>query len=235
VTELETYIRSVGPATVAAQISALPGWRLFNMLWKCPDDLIRVCNGMGFQTVDDVQAWVTATLQVPKAEQFAMLTLAPTQWRDYPFPSVSWVEMDGARQAQCASDSDYKRFNSDATYRVPTKTQLESIAQECWSHRWKHLNIEALDCDDHTNIARGWLSANGLGNLAAGKAATWHYQGDKFLGAHALLLAYSRETPQAPLVCHWWEPQNGRLYPVTYAKLGGFITATRTGLVWSDF
>lgn len=234
-TELESYIKQVGTNAVVAQISALPGWRLFNMMWKDPNDIIHVCNTMGFQTIEDVQAWVTATLQVPNAEQFAKLSLATTSWSTYQFPTVSWIEMDGARHAQCASDSDYKRMNSDATYRIPTLTQLEQIAKDCWSYRWRHLGAEHLDCDDHVNIARGWLSANGLGNLAAGKAAIRPYLNDAVLGGHAVLLAYSREAVGAPLVCHWWEPQNGMLYPVTYAKLGGFFFANRVGLAWCDF
>jgi hypothetical protein len=127
--------------------------------------------------------------------------------------------LDVARDQQVVTAEGYWRMNSDLMYPMPTEAQLRTVARECPSWRYRHSGDERFDCDDHVNIARGWLSANGLRGMA-GKAGTVHYRQGQVIYGHAVLLAYSRETEFSPVVCWWWEPQNGEIYPVSKTDLG---------------
>ncbi len=232
--ELTDYIEQHGATVVAAQLRDSPDFRILNMMWKSPADLIPLADAMGWQTLADVSAWVTASLSVRNPEQFIKQALAPCSLTMQPYYYLPWTYLDSAIAEQCVRATDFWRSNSDKFYRVPTLAQLQTIAQECWSHRFQG-GGEEFDCDDFVNIARGWLSSNRMGDLSAGKCIIRLFAGTELLAGHAVLMALSRESTISPMVCHWWEPQNGQTYPVSFTQFAGRTDCNRIELFFCDF
>lgn len=235
---ISDYLNQNGTQGAYSLIQSTPFWWPLRMAVKSPRDILHACSSLGLSTLEDLQAWIVAANSgpIPQREKWQALATPTTTIKPSDLGSCTWAQMDQARFTQCVSASDYKRMNSDAGYLCPTEAQLRQIAKDCPSWRLEWLT-ERNDCDDFVLFARGWLASQGLGNLSAGKAGTVHYAGSTILYGHAVLLAFSRETPTAPLVAWWWEPQNGELYPVTYTRLGAnwLQWPDRVEIAWGDF
>lgn len=220
---LTDAINAAGPEQVAAAIKDDPAWAVFNLMWDQPSQIAPACDAMGWQTVDEVLAWVNATASaIGDARAFSLLVSPEAPASLVGMKKVAWLRLHEAIHATGLLASDCLLHNSDAEYHLPTKQQWEAIAQACPSKRWKHAGNDALDCDDHVRMALGWLSSKGLGNCAAAFTATRHLVGTQVTGGHAVVLVWDDTlTP-------WqWEPQRGTLHPVTWPKLGGNFLAQR--------
>lgn len=235
--ELTNYISQQGPDNVLAQIRSTPYWWALSMAVKSGKDLFHVVKTMGWTTLADVVEWVNASQTlIQHRETWARLVNPGTWVKADGLGTVSWLALDDARFAQCSSDPDYQRMNSDATYLIPTEAQLRQIAADCPSWRMQYVP-ERNDCDDFVAAARGWLASQGLGNLAAGKVGIRAYEAGQVIYGHAVLLCFSREAASGPITAWWWEPQDGKLYPVSFTRLGAniFQWPDRVGLAWADF
>lgn len=221
--QLTDAIAQAGPDNVANAIRNDPSFAVFNLLWEQPGQIASACNTMGWQTLDELLAWLRATATaVGNTSAFATLVDPPAPTTLAGMATAPWPELHKAIHATGLLATDCLLHNSDATYHLPTKAQWEAIAAACPSSRWKHSGSEDHDCDDFVRMALGWLSAKGLGNCAAATAATRHYWANSPTGGHAVVLVWDDTlTP-------WqWEPQAGTLHPATFAKLGGNFLATR--------
>lgn len=231
--QLTDAIEQAGPANVAALIANDPAWRVFNLLWTAPEEIVPVCNRMGWQTLDDLIAWVHAmTGAVGNVEAFEALIDPPLPGIDYwQLTNLQWRDIDQAMALQFTRRDDFFRDHSDASYRAPTKAQWDVIAAACPSHRRKHSGNDVFDCDEFARMAWGWLAQKGLGNLAAGYCATTAYRAGKMIGAHAVVLVVDNEKK-----CWVWEPQAGRLFaPQDAIKLGGYFLADEIRLTRAYF
>jgi hypothetical protein len=87
------------------------------------------------------------------------------------------------------------------------------------------------NCDDYVNAFRGWLATNGLGNTANGFCSlTMYDSAGNMMGGHAVVLVMDSDRKL------WFlEPQNGKLYEPTYAKLGGMFFATSVKIARAFF
>jgi hypothetical protein len=221
VSELTQWIAQTGPANVLAQLRSLPYWWPILTAVKWPDDVYHVVDTLGLATLDQARAWAQAANlgEMPNREVWQRLVTSPCSIDPASLPLVPWSVLDVARDQQVVTSPDYWRMNSDAMYPMPTEVQLRSIAHDCPSWRFKHTGDERFDCNKHVNVARGWLSAMGLREMA-GKAGTRHFRQGSLIYGHAVLLAYSQDSTYSPVYCWWWEPQNGEIYPVSKTDLG---------------
>lgn len=219
--ELTDAIKAAGPESVAAGIANDPTFRIFNLLWNSAEELIPACDRMGWQTLDDLLAWVrNVNTAIGDTTTFEALIDPPVSLDLSAMPTVDMPTIHAAVVAQCKLRDDFFIDQSDALYRLPTKSQWELLAASCPIKRRKWA-AETMDCDDYTNAFRGWLASKGLGNLAQGFCGMtmYDYQ-DDLMGGHAVALVMD-DTRKL-----WWlEPQFGKLYEVTHARLGGMIFA----------
>lgn len=215
-------IADAGPKNVAALVEQDPDFAVFGLLWQQPGRIIPACERMGWQSLGDLLSWVQRVNEAmgDTAQAFVELVDPPAPLALAGLPTAPWAELHKAIHATGLLAHDCLLDQSDALYHLPTKAQWDAIAAACPSQHWKHAGNETLDCDDHVRIAMGWLSAKGLGNCAAARAATRHKLGTTVIGGHAVVLVWDDTlTP-------WqWEPQKGTLHPVAFAKLGGHTLA----------
>ena len=232
-TALTDAIQAAGPANVAAVIGNDPSWRVFNLLWNSPEEIIPACEKMGWKTLEDLIAWLhTTTNAVGNAQAFEALIDPPLPGIDYwQLPTIQWRDIDIAMATDFTRREDFFRDHSDASYRAPTKAQWDQIAAACPSMRRKHSGNDVHDCDDFARYAWGWLAHKGLGNLAAGFCSTTAYRSGNMIGGHAVLLVVDSSKKA------WaWEPQNGKLYaPKDAIKLGGHLLADEIRLARAYF
>lgn len=220
--QLSDAIAQAGAPQVAAAIAVDPTFTVFNLLWSDPQEIAPACDRMGWQTLDELLAWVRATsAAVGNAPAFEQLVDPPAPATLAGMATVPWARLHEAIHATGLLAADCMLHHSDATYHLPTREQWAAIAAACPAKRRRWVN-ETLDCDDFVRIALGWLSSKGLGNTAAATVATRHYLGAQATGGHAVVLVWD-----ATLTPWQWEPQTGQLHPATYAKLGGNFLAQR--------
>ncbi len=230
---LTDAIQAAGPANVAALIAKDPDFRVFNLLWNSPEELVPACERMGWQTLDDLIAWLHATnAAISNREAFEALIDPPVELDYWSIPTtLQWRDIDLAMATDFTRRDDFFRDHSDASYRAPTKAQWDVIAAACPSMRRKHSGNDVHDCDDFARHAWGWLAQKGLGNLAAGFCGTTAYRAGKMIGAHAAVLVVDNEKK-----CWVWEPQAGRLFaPQDAIKLGGYFLADEIRLTRAYF
>lgn len=221
--ELTDAIRAAGPAAVADMLRNDPAWRVFNLLWEDPQEIIPAVERMGLTTLDAVVDWVQrVNAAVGNTAAFETLVDPAVPVTRMGMHIIPWPRLHEAIHATGLLAADCFLHNSDAEYRLPTKAQWDAIAAACPAARRKHSRSDVHDCDDFVRHAMGWLASHGMGNLAHAFGGTRHYRGETLTGGHAIVLVWdSTLTP-------WqWEPQAGRLFPADYAKLGGNIFATR--------
>lgn len=220
--ELTDMITQTGAENVANIIKDDPNFRIFNLLWNDPKELIPVCNQMGFVTLTQLINWCNSVnVAIGNTVAFEDLIDPVVNYSLSSFNKTAWNNLHVSIHATGLLSNDCILHNNDAEYYLPTKIQWQEILSKCPAKEYKWKN-EHLDCDDFVNIARGWLSAKGLGNTANAFVATRHYLNAVPTGGHAVLLVWDNTlTP-------WqFEPQNGLLYAVNYAKLGGNNLANR--------
>lgn len=220
--QLSDAIRQAGPEAVAAAITNDPAFAVFNLLWTEPQEIIPACEKMGWQTLEQVLAWVNATSSaIGNVSAFEQLVDAPAPITLAGLTKIAWPKLHESIHATGLLSSDCMLHNSDAQYHLPTKQQWDTIAAACPSKRRKWAS-EVHDCDDFVRMAMGWLASKGLGNLAHAFAATRNAMGTQIIGGHAVILVWDNTlTP-------WqWEPQTGTLHPASHPKLGGNFLANR--------
>lgn len=239
--KVSDYLRQQGAANVLSYLRSTPGCWPLSLAIKAPKDVQFVADALALDTMEAVNAWLAEAQGGRIARQDVWQELvAPTIGDITGLQDVAWPALDEARHLQCTSATDYQRMNSDAGYLLPNIAKLRDYAYRCPSHRYDHTNTERRDCDDHVGIARGWLGAQGVGNLAVGKAGCRMYRrGDLILG-HALLLCFTREAIGQPIVAWWWEPQTGVVHPISETNLGNpspwvWDRFDRIELAWCDF
>lgn len=187
-------------------------YQIFNTSWNTKEQLIDVVNVLGLETISDAKDYIKQLNSGNVSDEFLNLVLTNST-------KTGWLEIYKDIVGGFGHKPKYAN-NADANYRTLSLEQLTTIAKHSPTStiQWAK---ETMDCDDFTKGFLGWLALNGLGNLAIGFVGYTAY--DVFgnlLGGHAVALAIDNKgTP-------WFiEPQDGKLYPITYKKLGGYSTA----------
>lgn len=218
------------PEVLAPVVRAMPDLAVFNMAWSAPEELIPVCDALGFETLADLQAWVArvnTALGVSKDAFVKLCRPEPGVSRDglviAPFSTIHQ-----AISAQCVLRSDIFVEQFDAAFMLPTKTQWDTIAANSpmRRHDWRE---SRNDCDDRVKWFLGWLAEYGLGNFAAGFCGlTMYDSAGEIVGGHAVALVCDADHKV------WFlEPADGKLYPPTTATLGGIAGSTvKIARVW---
>lgn len=219
--QLTDAIREAGPQTVARAIKDDPEWQVFNLLWSAPEEIAPACDKMGWQTLDELLAWVRS-VNAAVSNQLGFVDLIDPM---IPFtlegmPTTDMPTIHKAIVDQAMVRDDFFIDQSDAAYHLPTKAQWEQLARLCPISRRQWV-AEIGDCDDYARAFMGWLAAHGLGNLAQGFAAITMYDfGGSMVGGHAVVLVMDNTHKL------WFlDPQTARLYEVSYPRLGGAIFA----------
>jgi hypothetical protein len=220
--QLSEAIAAAGPQAVARAIASDPAWRVFNLLWTTPDEIAPTCKAMGFETVADVAGWVqrVSAAMGETAATFERLIDPPLDINPALLPSVPFPVIHQAIVDQCQRRDDFFIEQSDAAYKLPTRQQWEQLAQ-AFPMRGRKWVADSGDCDDFVKAFAGWLSMRGLGNLAVAFCAInpVNAAGD-VIGGHAVALVMDADRKL------WFcEPQDGKLYPPNYARLGGYFMA----------
>jgi len=220
-TALQDAIREAGPQAVAAMVRDNPDFRVFGLLFATPEELIAACDAMEWQTLDELLEWVRKTNDaIGNTASFVNLIAPPIPFTLAGLPTTDMPTIHAAIAAQCKLTAEFRVDQSDINYRLLSKSQWELLAKLCPINR-RGWVAETMDCDDYVNAFRGWLASHGLGNLAQGFGGLTLY--DLFggiVGGHAVVIVMD-DTHKL-----WYlDPQPGKLYPVDYARLGGFITA----------
>jgi len=221
--QLSDLIRTYPPEKLAPELRAYPDFRILNLLWSDPSQLIPMCEKMGWNTVEDVSAWVVkVNAAIGNTSAFVSM-IDPHIDIDYDaLARVDFAAIHRAVNEQCNIRSDVWFDQSDATYRLPTKEMLQKLATEFPGRTRKWLDTRH-DCDDYVRQFLGWLAANGVGNLACAFCTQTPYRSGSMIGGHATVIAVDN------LLKVWIiEPQDGVLYEpksIQAARLGGYWTA----------
>ncbi|MCR4333913.1 MAG: hypothetical protein NUV60_02800 [Patescibacteria group bacterium] len=220
---LQRAITDSPPTTLSKVLLQQDDWKIFNLLWTDPGQISQACDAMGWQTTEEVIAWVArVNTAVGNTQTFVSLIDPPTRVDYDLLPSIEWARIHEAIVAQCNIRDDFFVERSDAVYRLPTKAQLDYLAQACPIRRrtWAQ---ERMDCDDYARAFIGWLASNGIGNIVNGFAATTAYRQGELQGGHAVVLVMDDTRALWAL-----DAQQGRLYAPKSreaAKLGRYILA----------
>lgn len=220
-TALQDAIREAGPQAVAAMVRDNPDFRVFGLLFATPEELIAACDAMEWQTLDELLEWVRkVNAAIGNTATFVNLIDPPIPFTLEGMQTVDMPVIHAAIAAQCMLTAEFRIDQSDKLYHLPSKAQWETLAQLCPISR-RNWVAEVGDCDDYVTAFRGWLSMHGLGNLAQGFGGLTMY--DLFggvCGGHAVVLVMD-DTRKL-----WFlDPQPGKLFEVTFPRLGGIITA----------
>lgn len=150
--QLTDAIREVGPAAAAAAIASDPAWRVFNLLWATPEEIIPACDKMGWQTLEQLLAWVQTTASaIGDSVAFEALIDPPAPVTTAGMKTTPWPPLHVAIHATGLLSADCLLHNSDGTYFLPTKVQWDQIAAACPSAKRKHSGTENMDCFGSTH------------------------------------------------------------------------------------
>ena len=219
--QLTDAINAAGPHTVARAIKDDPAFQVFQLLFDTPEELIPACEKMGWQTLDELLAWVRgANDAIGNTAGFVDLVDPPVPFGLAGLPKVGMPIIHQAIVDQGKTRDDFFIDQSDATYHLPSKAQWEILANLCPVTR-RNWVADVFDCDDRVTAFRGWLATKGLGNLAQGFCSISMYDSlGNLTSGHAVVLVMD-DTHKL-----WFlDPQPGRLFEVTYPRLGGNIFA----------
>lgn len=114
-------------------------------------------------------------------------------------------------------------WHSDALNSLLPKADLDWLATQNPALRYQwNSGDERRDCDNSVDMTRGWLASMGLDDLAVGRAATLHYNGDKLVYVHAILLVVDDQQKV------WqWDTMQGGLHGPEQCNLGNNIFGER--------
>lgn len=220
-TQLTDTIAAFGADNLLAALRADADFGVLNLMFDSPEEIIPALNDMGFGTVDQVLEWVqNVNFAIKSPATFVRLVDPDVPIKLDGMAKTDMPTIHKAIVTQTAVRPDFFIDQSDATYHLPTKAQWDQLAALCPVSRRKWVN-EIMDCDDYVNVFRGWLASHGLGNTAnAFCGLTMYDSAGNLMGGHAVVLVMD-DTHKL-----WFlEPQNGKLYEPTYAKLGGMFFA----------
>ena len=225
------YIAQHGAGAVASILRQTPAFCVFNLAWHTPDQILGLCDALGLLSVEDVQRYVTgvnSAIRYPTAFADAVRPIPAINYDT--MPTIEWPAIHESLFNAGVLAADVKLLNIDRAYRLPIRSEWESIGKMFPGRGRKHTGSDRHDCDDFTKEFLGWLASCGLGNLAAGFCVTRHFAGTTLTGGHALALVAINGEPM-----HFLEPQDGRLYPLTYTRLGGNMFADRVEIAALTF
>lgn len=229
---VDDWLRTTGTQQAHARLQALAqdhaGWRMLGLLWPQPELVAPAARALGLATVQDAEALANRlrdAMGMPAAEQFTRLVGAPPLPVSAlaAMPRLPWADVQAAIKRQTVSDG-VGWYRTDATLHLPTRAQLELLAnaQPFQRLQWRDT---VQDCDDFVQAFRGWLAQHGLGNLAIGYASFRYYTGSTALGSHAVAIAMDADH-KVWLI----DPQVPGLHEPIGHRLGGFVLATRAQL-----
>lgn len=221
--QLTDFIKSYGAQKAADYCRSDPSFAVFNLLWSDPEQLIPVCEKMGWQTLDELVQWVEHVNRAIGNTRAFIALINPSIPIDYStLEALTFQEIHALIVEQCNIRTDCFFDQSDSKYRLASKTDLEWLAAN-FPHKTKKWAWDRHDCDDFARSFLGWLASNGLGNLAIGFCAQTHYRNSQLLGGHATLLCV--DTTRKVWII---DPQTGIIAApksLTAAKMGGFMLA----------
>lgn len=230
-TPLKDAITAFGADNLADALRANVDFGVLNLMWSDPQELIQDLDAMGFCTVEQVLEWVqNVNFALKNPAEFVRLVDPVVPITLAGMPTTDMPAIHKAIVSQAKVRADFFIDQSDATYRLPTKQQWETLAKLCPVSRRKW-QAETMDCDDYVNAFRGWLATNGLGNTAQGFCSlTMYDNAGNMMGGHSVVLVMDSDRKL------WFlEPQNGKLYEPTFAKLGGMFFATSVKIARAYF
>jgi len=220
--EISDYIAAKTPAVVAAQLRELgqshAGWRVFNMMWTTPNEILAAATSLGWSTRAQAESWVNRM-----RDTITMQEAGAIEARVYPrldfdldaMPQVLYGFIHTQAAAQTLLRSDFFTDQSDRHYRLPSLAQLQRLA-DIQPFRTRQFASETMDCDDYVRAFLGWLAASGYGNLAIGHASITYYQNGTLLGGHAVALAVD-DTGKVWFI----DPQTRGLHDPMKSRTGG--------------
>lgn len=229
-TQLTDLISTYGPERLAKDLQANKDFRIFNLLWNEPSQIIPLVNSMGWQTVEDVVKWVNsingAFGQEYRIRRFCELIEPELSFKTDNLPKSNFADIQQAVRNGCPIHPECDFLAQDKDYVLLTQQQIAETAQKFRLQPRKY-RAEVLDCDDFTRLYRGWLSEVGLGNAAIGEVHTWYYQPGETSASTAHSMAIAVDASRKV----WFvEPQNGSMFDPrgTNARfIGGNLTAAK--------
>lgn len=188
--QLADTISRVGLDAAFRFVHGEPAFAVLRPLMTRPCRILPALAALGIETEDDLQGFVGRLSDAlgPRREAFLRLAapvIDPDVFDLLSMPLLSGALVHKAVWDAMPSKADWPVFAADGQYRLLTRRQAEHIAERM--PVYEHEGTEALDCDDQVRIVRGWLSAQGLGGIAAGLIGVQLYTADGRQQGHALL------------------------------------------------
>ena len=209
-------------AAVWSEIQTDPTWAFLKATTQNIFELTRIVDARGWTSAEQAAADIAP---LNAWAQYIDKPIVPTtiSFTRADLPTVPWTEVYGAFTQAVAGTNVDARFASvshaDVTYGLLTLSQIQELAAKTPSTAF-HFQAETMDCDDFSNIMKGWIAANGLGNASVGIATYNAYNAAGYIDAHAALVAVDTDHHA------WWlEPQTGEVHPIT--ELYAFPSADR--------
>lgn len=217
---LSDYVNTVGKSAVFGRLQTDKSLALLRLAIKSEDDILPTLSALGLVTAEDFDVFLSRVsgFQQTLADRICV-RFAPK----YKTLTVPWGTVHKA-VATCCLAQDFQLQQYDSTYTALDYQDLVGLAKASPTQRLKY-KPSVQDCDDLAKHFLGWLVECGLGNTAVGFVSARLYRGQELLGGHAFCAGVDN------LGRLWFiEPQNGKVYPSTYTRLGGFFLADRMEL-----
>jgi hypothetical protein len=162
-----------------------------------PDRLVSICDSLNIKTIPALQDFMTYCNSSPIDLVGLFHWLFPKLTRRYFSTEMTYYDVDSFINTMIPGIIEKlpgpightvdNKIITDMTYKLIPVDKFQYVIERCPSDRFKYIK-DARDCDDFTRIVKGWLSEQGLGNLALGGVHANLYLKDKFIGAHSFLI-----------------------------------------------
>lgn len=188
--QISDTISRVGLDAAFQFVHGEPAFAVLRPLMTRPCRILPALAELGIETEADLLGFVGRLSDAlgPRREAFLRLAapvIDPDAFDLPSMPPLSGALVHKAVWDAMPSKANWPVFAADGQYRLLTRRQAEHIAERM--PVYAHEGTEALDCDDQVRIVRGWLSTQGLGNLATGLIGVQLHTADGRQQGHALL------------------------------------------------
>lgn len=216
------YIAANGLQAAFDYVKSTPGFALLLRAMPTPAHLEPGLARLGITTIDQLNATVQAVhANVPNHRVLAEMICPRPPFELHRATKIGFNPTIHAlinQQYDTSQVAPERFWHSDALNSLLPLSELQWLADNNPALRYDwNSGDERRDCDNSVDMTRGWLASMGLEDLAVGRATTLHYNGDKLVYVHAIMLAVDDQQKV------WqWDTMKGGLHPATEHNLGNF-------------
>jgi hypothetical protein len=221
------WIAANGLDAAFAYLKQTPGFAIMLRAMPTPAHIQPGLAKLGITTIDQLNATVQAIqANVPNHRVLAEMIRPVPSFDLHTATKIGFnptIHTLLNQQYDTSQVAPHRFWHSDMANSLLPKADLDWLANNnpAIGYQWQS-GDERRDCDNSVRLTEGWLASMGLEDLAVGRGTTLHYNGDKLVYVHAILLAVD-DTQTV-----WqWDTMKGGLHGPDQCNLGNNIFGER--------